>query len=389
MKYSFDFCYQSLNKNGEELCGDKVEIVKDDKGILAVLSDGLGSGVKANILATLTSKIIATMISGGASIDECIDTITSTLPVCSERGIAYSTFIILKIDNDGNAYLVQYDCPASIVVKDGAVEEQPKKWRKVFEKEIFECEFKLGENDMVVMFSDGVINAGVGQLLNLGWTRKEVVDYVQEKYNPKMTAADMTSELLGACDNLYMQKPGDDTTVVTVKVIKHMPVCVMVGPPVNAEEDDKVVSKLLSCTGKKVVCGGTTSQIVAKKLGKPVEVDLKYFNAAVPPIGKIEGIDLVTEGVITLGKACEIIQEYAAQKGISKNVDLTKKDGATLLAKMLIKDSTEITFLVGRALNPAHQNPDLPLSLGLKLRLIEDIAEALEKIGKKVTIVKN
>ena len=115
----------------------------------------------------------------------------------------------------------------------------------------------------------------------------------------------------------------------------------------------------------------------------------RYYSASVPPTGKIEGIDLVTEGVITLGKTCEILQQYAQDKSVLNKIKLDKKDGATLLARMLIEDSTEVTFLVGRALNPAHQNPDLPLSLGLKLRLIEDIAEALEKIGKKVTIEKN
>ena len=386
MSICVDTAWESLCKKGEELCGDKVEIVRHGDDVLVVLSDGLGSGVKANILATLTSKIIATMLDEGATVDECIETIATTLPVCSERGVAYSTFCILQVRPDGSAYLAQYDCPEAIVLVDGKEQPLENTSRVVAGKTILESRFRVHIGDVIVMMSDGVIYAGVGELMNLGWQRPNVVDYLQQAYQSDMTALGVARQLLSACDSLYMQRPGDDTTVAAVKIRKPMPVYVMVGPPVNKEDDRKVVDRLIGCPGKKVICGGTTSQIVSKVTGNPVSVDLKYFNPSVPPTGEMRGIDLVTEGVITLGKTCEILQRYLASSSLSDAVKLDKMDGATRLARVLLEDSTEVRFLVGRAMNPAHQNPDLPISLSLKLRLVEDIAECLRKAGKSVAI---
>ena len=386
MSYCIDAAYESLCKYGEELCGDKVEIVRSGEDNSVVLSDGLGSGVKANILSTLTSKIIATMLAGGSTIDECIDTIADTLPVCSERGIAYSTFCILRVSDEGDASLVQYDCPESVLLVNGRVVEPEKKWREVNDKKIFEAKFRMKPGDMLVMFSDGVIHAGVGMLMNLGWQRENVVKYVEQAYQKNMSAIAMARQLLAACDSLYMQKPGDDTTVVAVRLRDPMPVYVMVGPPVDPENDERVVGELMSCKGKRVVCGGTTSQIVSKVTGRPLNIDLKYYNAAVPPTGTIPGIDLVTEGVVTLGKTLEIMQRYSSSQSPGDLVKLDKKDGATRLAHVLLEDSTEVRFLVGRAMNPAHQNPDMPISLSIKLRLVEDIAQCLRDAGKNVIV---
>ena len=106
MSISLDISWKSLNKKNEELCGDKVEVLKNDHSDIVILSDGMVSGVKANILATLTSKILGTMLVNGAAIEECVTTIAKTLPVCKIRNVAYSTFSILQIFHDGSAYLV-------------------------------------------------------------------------------------------------------------------------------------------------------------------------------------------------------------------------------------------------------------------------------------------
>lgn len=379
--------YESLTKYGEELCGDKVEILRNRDSVIIVLADGLGSGVKANILATLTSKIIATMLNEGAEVEECIGTIASTLPVCQERGIAYSTFTILQIRYTGEAYLVEFDNPATLFIHDGKVEELKKTIRVLDAKIIHECRLIVEPEDMFVLFSDGVVHAGVGKLLNLGWQHENIKEYIQKALRNDLTARTLTRQLVSACDCLYMQKPGDDTTVVSVKILKPTEARVMVGPPVDRESDQEVVSRLLEGEGIKVVCGGTTSQIVSRETGKELVVNFEYHHAAVPPTGSIEGIDLATEGVLTLGKALEIVRQYCELSAKSgESINLGKKDGATRIARMLIEECTEVRFLVGRAMNPAHQNPDLPLSLSLKLRLVEDIASCLKTLGKDVTI---
>ena len=139
MAYHFEVCAESLNKKGEELCGDKVEVARLGESIIVVLSDGLGSGVKANILASLTSKIIISMLREGAEIDEVVETIASTLPVCKERNVAYSTFTILQINGDGDAYVVEFDNPGIVILRKGQTVELRKTARQIAGKTIKRC----------------------------------------------------------------------------------------------------------------------------------------------------------------------------------------------------------------------------------------------------------
>ena len=184
-----------------------------------------------------------------------------------------------------------------------------------------------------------------------------------------------------------MGKPGDDSTVCALRMRPSKPATVMVGPPMNKELDQTVVNKLMYSKGLKVVCGGSTSQIVSRVTGRELKVMIDYENPALPPTAKINGIDLVTEGVLTIGKCLELIKKLNDPDGSgTDDFSYRKKDGATLLTKLLLEECTEVHFLVGRALNPAHQNPGMPVSLGLKLNLIKELAGEIEKTGKRVTI---
>ncbi len=382
-----DIAWDSANKHREELCGDKVEIIRQEGSVIAVLADGLGSGVKANILATLTSKIIGTLIAEGLTIDEAVETIVSTLPVCRERGIGYCTFTILQITDEGECYLAEFDNPAAFWFHRGRALPLNPQTREIDGKSIRETRFRVQCDDLIVLVSDGVVHAGIGQTLNLGWRWERVSEYLVSIDRPGASARSVSKLLLSATTSLYANEPGDDATVVAIRARRPAPLSVLVGPPLKSEEDGPLVRAFLARPGRKAVCGGATSQIVAREMGTEVRANLDYDNPAIPPTGEIDGIDLVTEGVLTLRRTLELIQACLQEgSSMSDYLSLERKDGASRLARLLLEESTSVFFSLGRAINPAHQNPEFPLSLGLKLRLVEDMADCLRKAGKQVTV---
>lgn len=387
MNLYVDASFESINKYGEELCGDKVEVIRDENSVVIVLADGLGSGVKANILATITAKIIGTIMANGLNIDEAVETIANTLPVCRTRDIAYSTFSILQILSSGDAYLAEFDNPSVFRFRKGQTLQIETQSRVISGKTIKESRFNVTYDDMFIMVSDGVIHAGIGQTMNFGWQWENVNEYMQRACKNEMSTRGMLKLLLSACDSLYRHEPGDDTTVVAVRIKKPVNLGLMVGPPVNKDQDAMVVNRFLTINGKRVICGGTTSQIVARELKKEIKANLDYFNPAIPPTAEIDGIDLATEGVLTLRKSLELLKACISSESTMKDfLNLNKKDGASRLAKILLEESTAVNFFVGRAINPAHQNPEFPLNLSLKLKLVEEIAGCLRSIGKQVNI---
>ncbi len=387
MSIFVDASYSSLNRSKEELCGDKVEIIRNNDSVIIVLADGLGSGVKANILATLTSKIIGTMLSMGANIDEAVETIVNTLPVNKERGLAYSTFTILQIFENGESYLVEFDNPSLIRLVKGKYTSVKKQQRIINDKIINECRFKVNMDDMLILISDGAVHAGVGHSLKLGWQWDNIKNYTERIYWKNMTSNAVSKLILAVCSNLYDNEPGDDTTVVTIKIRKKENVNVLIGPPVDRNMDNYVVDKFLEADGEKVVCGGTTAQIISRETGRKININLNYIDQDMPPTATIEGIDLATEGILTMSKALEYAKRYSdAQNNIGDFIDIYKQDGASRLAKILLEESTSVHFFVGRAINPAHQNPDFPLNFGMKLNLVSEMIKCLESMGKSVAV---
>ena len=383
-----DAYWRSLNKYGEELCGDRVQIRRGEKCFVMVLADGLGSGVKANILSTLTSTIISEMIVSGMALADAVETITATLPVCQERGIAYSTFSIVQIFSNGNTYIAEFDGPDVVIMRDDQIYRSAREKMVMNGRQIYVSSMHAEPGDRFVVFSDGVLHAGVGMALNFGWGQKEVEEYLQEQVRRNDTASETTRLLLANVNYLYGGKPGDDSTAVCLRVIPLTETIVMVGPPSHPEDDEKVVHRLLSATGKKACCGGTTSQIVARVTGRALTTDgLMSMKPDVPPKGFIEGIDLVTEGVLTLQKVARYLEKAAGDVSFREELMLSKDtDGATMLAKMLLSASG-ITFMVGLSDNPAHDAIAYsPISLNAKIALIKEMAENLKKVGKIVHI---
>ena len=383
-----DIGYVCLNKCGEQLCGDRVEIVEQgDNATVVVLADGLGSGVKANILSTLTAKIISTMMANDMTIEDCVSTIAATLPVCDVRKVAYSTFTIIRIAGSNlEAELIQYDNPHIIFLRDGKHVDYPEICEMIDGKAIYKTKLKLREGDAFIAMSDGAIHAGVGQSLNFGWQREQIMEFMEIVYDPAFTAKTLSTMLVNECSRLYGGEPGDDTSACTVKIRRREPMNLMIGPPADPKDVNKMMALFFSKEGKHIVCGGTTSTLAAEFLHEPLDVSMPtYIDPEIPPTAKIKGVDLVTEGVITISRVLEYARDYL--KDNERYTDWSyKKDGASSIARMLFEEATDINFYVGRAVNPAHQNPNLPIGFNIKMRLIEELSECLKNMGKKIKV---
>lgn len=382
-----DTGYVSINKKSEQLCGDKVEIIgSSDTTVTLVLADGLGSGVKANILSTLTSKIICTMMANGMPIEECVDTIAKTLPVCQVRKVAYSTFTIIRITDNTLAEIIQFDNPHVILLRDGKSVDYPTTSRIIDGKTIHESKIPIQLNDVFIAMSDGAIYAGVGKSMNFGWQRENIVDFAESFYDPHMSAKMIAGMVVDECNRLYEGEPGDDTTVAAVRIRERQPVNLMMGPPENPKDAPKMMALFFSKEGKRIVCGGTTSQIAADYLGKPLRASIDYCSDPdIPPIAFVDGLDLVTEGVITISRVVEYAKAYLENEDLM-NTWSVRKDGASQIAQYLFEYATDINFFIGKAINPAHQNPNLPIHFGIKIRLVQELAECLQKMGKQVKV---
>ncbi|MCI8405250.1 MAG: SpoIIE family protein phosphatase [Clostridia bacterium] len=388
MSVSIDVAWKSLNKYKEELCGDKVEIVKTENSDIVILADGMGSGVKANILSTLTSKILATMMREGAAIEACVDTIAKTLPICQERKVAYATFSILQIFHNKEAYLVEYDNPNCVFIRDKQIVQYPYKTREIEGKKIHEYRFQVEKNDCFVLMSDGVIYAGAGEILDLqGWTWENMADYTLQCTKKTLSASRLASMLSQACDDLYIHKPGDDTTVAVARVIERRVVNLFTGPPADKSDDERLMYDFMHTEGRKVVSGGTSANIAARVLHKEIVTETDHTDPDVPPMAVIDGLDLVTEGVLTLGKTLKLLKRYENDEFDADFFDeLDANNGASRLAKLLIEECTELNLFVGTAMNEAHQQSELTFDLSMRMNLVEQMKTVMEKIGKKVTV---
>lgn len=381
-----DIGWNSLNHEGEQLCGDHVDIVEqNENSTVIVLADGLGSGVKASILSTLTSKIISTMLAEGLPLEECVSTIAATLPICSVRGVAYSTFTIIHLIDNSIAEIIQYDNPNVILLRNGENYDYSKSELNIDGKRIYKSEIRLQENDIFIAMSDGCTHAGIGRAFNFGWKLEDIADYMKTFAFVGYTAKTLSTMLVDECNKQYGYLPGDDATACVIHIRKREPMNLLFGPPRNRDDCDRMMSLFFSKEGKHIICGGTTSSIAAKYLGKPLKASLTYQRSDVPPTAEIEGVDLVTEGVITISKVIEYANDVLDKNEKYEQWSL-KHDGASMICRFLFEEATDINFYVGRAANPAHQNPELPINFNIKMNLVEELSACLKQMGKHIKV---
>ena len=365
-----------LIKHGEVTCGDSVEVVRNTDETVVVLSDGLGSGVKANILSNLTTKIISKMVSSHVPLKDIVETIVGTLPVCSVRGVAYSTFTILDIRADGHVDIIDFDGLPPIVISKGFVDVVERTSRDVAERTINTASLQLKEGDYLLITSDGVTEAGLGLTLPLGLQTSGVVKALKENVTLTGSAQSLTDQIVGICMSYYISEPGDDTTAVAVHLRQARECAILTGLPVDKKDDSRMVNDFLAAKGHKIICGGTTAQVFARETDREVEpVASCSMIDDVPPISRIKGVDLVTEGIITMDHCSERLEENWTTN--------LPDDGASMLLKELLY-ADKITFFFGTQVNQAYEQ----IKPGIRLRdaAIERLRSQLEKLGKEITI---
>ena len=380
-----DVDYAQIYKHGQKIGGDVFLLSRnpDNNQIVATLSDGLGSGVKANVLASLTAHMAHKLSFSPIDLNHSARIIMDTLPVCKERKISYSTFTIADIRYQENmenidVNLVEYDNPAALRFRGS----EPMEWEKTrtelqregaFKKEtVFQSEFGMDTGERLIMFSDGVTQSGLGKSLPLGWRLSGVREFIREEIekDPDISSRDLSRAIVQKACSLDGLCSKDDITCVVIYIREPRRTLIVTGPPFTKEADEILGEKIRAFHGKKIVSGGTTAQIVSRLFNKKITVDLSCWSPDVPPASKMEGIDLVTEGMLTLSKVLQILEN-------KKNVLDLPNDPAKKFVEILL-DSDQIHFLVGTKINEAHQDPNIPVEIGIRRTVISRLRKALE-----------
>ena len=382
------FCRQ-INHYGEMVCGDVFisRRVKEEGRTIAVLSDGMGSGIKANVLASLTSSMALNFTLDHKEALKTSEIIMKTLPICSERQTSYSTFTIIDIENDGETTIVEFDNPTCFIVR-GKVFFNPG-WEKItieegkYEgKKIRSCKFTAQKEDRIIFCSDGVIQAGMGgKAYPGGWGFNEYKEFVIKTIhnNPTISSAKLANDVVKYAFRLDHEKPVDDTSCAVIYYRLPRKLLFVSGPPFDDEKDAFFANLIKDFSGKKIISGGTTAEIVARELNLNFETKLMQNDPDLPPTSTIRGIDLVTEGIMTLDKVVKILENS------KKNI--TYSNGA---ADQIVKnflESDQIHIINGTRINIAHQDPSFPVELEIRRSIIKRIVKILEdKFLKTVTI---
>lgn len=374
---------------GERICGDIFlsKKIKEENRTIVVLSDGMGHGVKANLLATLTATMALNFTAEHKDVHKIAEIIMNTLPVCSERKISYATFTIVDIEDNGQTTIINYDNPESIVLR-GEEEFKPQ-WHTITletgsnkGKEIQACTFKAQKEDRIILLTDGVTQSGLGKgkyLLGFGLDNTRELIHSQVRANNNLSATKLASAIVNKAHSNDEYNSKDDISSAVVYFREPRKLLLCSGPPFDKEKDDYLAEIVKEFNGKKIIAGGTTADIISLKLDIPIEDTLEFDDPDLPPISHMEGIELVTEGILTLSKISGILENYNERTELGKGP-------ADSIIKLLL-ESDEIFLCIGTAVNIAHQDPNLPVELEIRRSVAKKIANLLEeKFLKEVNL---
>jgi serine/threonine protein phosphatase PrpC len=391
-KYHTEVAHFQMNHEGEKICGDVFlsKRIPEENRVLCVLSDGMGHGVRANVLATLTATISLNFSLEHKDANALAGIIMKALPVCSERKISYSTFTIIDISMEAdNVSILEYDNPQTFILRGHRIYEP--EWTNVkYEEDVKDkrvmnlkkCAFVPQIEDRIIFCSDGITQSGLGKGITMGWGRNNLIKFVREivEITPSIDAADLAERIVknAATNDLYT--PKDDLTCGVIYFRQARKAILCTGPPFNQEKDNEFASILKNFAGKKIVSGATTTEIVSRELKRPV-TDEERLDPTLPPSSKMEGIDLVTEGVLTLSKVTHLLNNIHLNSKIQFG-----KGPADQMCKMLL-DTDEIYVLVGTKINEDHHNPNLPVEIEIRKHLIQRLTKVLSEKFMKVVII--
>jgi hypothetical protein len=381
-----DSCQRA--KHGQFISGDVflTRKVEPEGRIISVLSDGLGSGVKASVLASMTATMALKFTASAMDIHRSAEIIMDTLPICSVRKISYSTFTVVDMASTGQTRIIEHGNPSFLLVRPKGelivekTEVRPKRWE---DRVISFSSFDVQREDRIVFFSDGITQAGMGEFRTpLGWGLQSVEKFVREKIAryPQISARELSRLLVAKAEEVDGLSAKDDITCGVVYFRSPRQLLVMTGAPFNRAHDHDLAKMAEKTQGRKVICGGTTANIVSRLLNRPIQIDMRQeLDRKVPPSARMEGFDLVTEGTLTLGEVLRLLEEGFAPEEMKSNA-------AVRLANMLL-DSDIVKFAVGTRINEAHQDPNIPVELDLRRNIVKRIARVLEdKHMKRVLI---
>lgn len=378
-------CFQK-NKSGNIVCGDSFmsQRLQDEDRIISVLSDGLGSGIKASVLSSMTATMAMNYTAMNESILQSALSIINTLPQDMVRKISYSTFCIFDIDCLGNTKVIEYESPAVCLFRRGQLIDIHKEKIPVERKDLentllWVSEFKLEKEDRLICFSDGVSQSGMGSpSMPFGWD-EGVKGFIAEllQQHPDLSAKDMAHKIVLRAERNDNYNLLDDTSccVVYRRTPRNLLICT--GPPYDEKKDLYLAQKVHDFRGKKVLCGGTTATIISRELDLPLTVSMEITDKELPPLSYMTGIDLITEGILTLSKVERLLTQGVPEKSHGPAQELIS----------LLQDSDKITFIVGTRINVAHQDPNLPVELEIRRNVVKKIKFLLEtKFLKDVEI---
>ena len=357
-------------------CGDVVVIEKNQNATTVIICDGIGSGVKANIFATMCAARIKELLKRGFSPLHAFSNVVNTMNEAPGKELPFVAFSLLRILNDGATTVLSYEMPPPILLSYGYSTVLQERTITVEERIISEahCELKSGEGILIV--SDGITQAGIGKGLTNGWEISGVDKFINDLFRTGIKLSKVPEVVRQKAKEYWLGKPEDDCTAVIAYCRRGTQVNILTGAPSSPSNDHEVVRNFLEQDGFKIVCGGTTAKIVAQEAGKKLEIEESLFDPMTPPAYFMEGIDLVTEGAVTLNQLYNIW-------GVDRK-KMNKKNPVTELYDFIMS-ADRINLFVGGAINIASNDISYKqMHILPRYKIIPLLTEKIQKMGKLV-----